>query len=213
MSGNKARALDQWSADNGLAFTRFDYLGHGESSGRFVDGTIGRWIDDALAVIDECTSGPLILVGSSMGGWLMLHCALARPDRIAGLVGIASAPDFTERGIRGSLNATQQVALAEAGFFDRPSEYDDEPYRITRELLDEGRSHLVMDKPLLIRCPVRLIHGQSDQDVPWQWSVELADNIQSDNVEITLIKGGDHRLSKSAELQTIRGVLDRLVTL
>lgn len=212
MRGAKAEALAQWCLDSGRQFTRFDYLGHGQSSGKFVDGTIGRWRDDALAVLDEITTGPQVMIGSSMGGWIMLLAALARPERIVALVGIAAAPDFTEQMRETRLSAEQLRDLSNEGFCDLPNCYDDgEPYRISMSLLDEGQNHLLLDKPIPIACPVRLLQGQLDEDVPWQHALAIAESITSDDVEVTLIKSGDHRLSEPVDLDRLLAVIERLL--
>lgn len=200
MGGCKAVALERWARDRGRAFVRFDYHAHGASGGNWEDGSIGRWRDDALAVLDRLTQGPQILVGSSMGGWIALLLALARPDRVAGLVGIAPAPDFTERMIRPRLGPAERDALARAGRFIAPSAYDPAGYPITQHLLDEGRAHLLLGGPIPIRCPVRLLHGQRDPDIPWRTSLDIAAALESDDVRVTLIKDGDHRLSRDVDL-------------
>ena len=206
MSGGKAQALEGYAAAQGRAFLRFDYRGHGQSSGRFADATIGDWLGDALAVLDALTEGPQILVGSSMGGWIMLLAALARPQRIAGLVGIAAAPDFTEDLIWGIATPAQRAALESVGYVDNPSAYSDEPYRITRRLIEEGRDHLLLSRSIPLACPVRLIHGLADPDVPWQTSLRLAEALESEDVEVTLVKGAGHRLSEPADLARLERV-------
>lgn len=203
MTGSKALALERVCAERGQAFLRFDYHGHGVSSGRFEDGTIGRWAEDALAAIDSLTEGPQVLVGSSMGGWIMLLAALARPDRIAGLVGIAAAPDFTERLMWQAFPEAVRTAIERDGVYHAPSDYDEEPTPITRRLIEEGRRHLLMDGPIAIRCPVRLIHGAADPDVPYQLSLDLMDALESTDVTVTLVKGGGHRLSAPADLDRL----------
>lgn len=203
MGGAKAVALERWARDTGRAFIRFDYHAHGASGGNWADGSIGRWRDDALAVLDRVTHGPQILVGSSMGGWIALLLALARPDRVAGLVGIAPAPDFTERMIRPRLGPAEWRALDRDGQFIAPSAYDPAGYPITRHLLEEARDHLLLDGAggsIPIRCPVRLLHGQRDPDIPWQTSLDLAAALESQDVRVTLVKDGDHRLSRDADL-------------
>lgn len=200
MTGTKAVALEDWAQRTGRAFLRFDYLGHGQSSGRFEDGTIGRWLDDSLAVIDQLTTGPLVLVGSSMGGWLSLLVARARPQRLAGLVLIAAAPDFTERMLLKGLSAQDRIALERDGRLERPSQYSPEPSVFTWKLIEEGRNHLLLDSKLTLPCPVRLLHGQSDPDVPWDYSLQIASHIAAPEVITTLIKGGDHRLSTPADI-------------
>ncbi|MEI7873968.1 MAG: alpha/beta hydrolase [Alphaproteobacteria bacterium] len=200
MTGTKAMALEEWAQRTGRAFLRFDYLGHGQSSGRFEDGTIGRWLDDSLAVLDHLTTGPLVLVGSSMGGWLSLLVARARPQRLAGLVLIAAAPDFTERMLLKGLSAEDRMALERDGRLERPSQYSPEPSVFTWKLIEEGRNHLLLDKKLVLPCPVRLLHGQSDPDVPWEYSLQIGQHLEAPEVITTLIKGGDHRLSTPADI-------------
>ena len=160
MTGTKAIALEAWAERTKRAFVRFDYLGHGQSSGRFEDGTIGRWLDDSLAVLDQLTQGELVLVGSSMGGWLSLLVARARPERLAGLVLIAAAPDFTERMLLKRLSPEDRARLQREGRLERPSQYSPEPSVFTWKLIEEGRNHLLLDKKLSLPCPVRLLHGQ-----------------------------------------------------
>jgi len=210
MTGTKALHLDGHCRAKGRAFTRFDYQGHGASSGRFADGTIGRWTADALAVLDFVVEGPVVLVGSSMGGWIMLLVALARPERVRGLVGIAVAPDFTERLIRDVLTAEEAAVLARDGVLLQPSEYG-EPLPITARLLDEGRDHLLLDAPVAIGCPVHLLHGQADADVPFGLSLELADRLESREVTLELVKDGDHRLSREADLRRLTAALERML--
>jgi len=201
MAGTKGTALAAWAEARGQALLRFDYSGHGRSSGAFRDGTIGRWTDDALAAIDRLTAGPQILVGSSMGGWIMLLAALARPDRIAGLVGIAAAPDFTEDLMWAKMPAETRARLLADGVIEQPSQYQDAPLEIPRALIEDGRRHLVLRGPIAIRCPVRLLHGMADPDVPWQTSLRLTERLAADDVTVTLIKDGDHRLSREEDLE------------
>ena len=210
MTGTKALYLEAHCRAAGRAFTRFDYRGHGASSGRFVDGTIGDWTADALAVLDRVVEGPVVLVGSSMGGWIMLLVALARPERVKGLVGIATAPDFTERLIRGVLTAEQAAVLAREGVLLQSSDYG-EPLPITARLLDEGREHLLLDAPIAIGCPVHLLHGQADRDVPFGLALELADRLESRQVTLELVKDGDHRLSREADLRRLTVALERVL--
>jgi pimeloyl-ACP methyl ester carboxylesterase len=211
MSGTKATFLDEFCAARGLGYVRFDYSGHGESSGRFEDGTIGAWAEDAIAIIDRAAEGPLILVGSSMGGWIMLLAALARPHRIAGLVGIAPAPDFTEALIWNRLTDGERDRLMRTGRLELPSGYSDEPTIITRALIEEGRRHLLLSAPIGIRCPVRLLHGMADRDVPHRLSLELAERIADDDVRVTLIKDGDHRLSRADDLALLGATIADLL--
>jgi len=200
MTGSKASALDAHARATGRAFLRFDYFGHGRSGGRIEDGTIGRWKDDVLLVLDRLTAGPVVLAGSSLGGWLMTLAALARPDRVRGLVGIAAAPDFTEDLVWPGLNAAQRRALDTACVVYLPSAYDPAPTPITRALVEDGRRHLVLRAPIPFRGPVRLLHGLADHEVPWRFSKALLERMESRDATLTLVKGGDHRLSMPADL-------------
>jgi pimeloyl-ACP methyl ester carboxylesterase len=211
MTGIKATFLDDVCAARGLGYLRFDYSGHGESSGRFEEGTIGRWAEDAIAIIDRATEGPLILVGSSMGGWIMLLAALARPDRVAGLIGLASAPDFTEALIWNRLTDEERDRLIRVGRLEMKSEYSEEPTVFTRALIEEGRRHLLLSAPIGIRCSVRLLHGMADPDVPYRLSLELAERIAGEDVRVTLIKNGDHRLSRADDLTLLGATIDELL--
>ncbi len=210
MTGSKATALEAHCMQHDVAFTRFDYLGHGASSGNFTDGTIGQWAQNAIAILDDITAGPQILVGSSMGGWLMLLAALARPQRVAGLIGIAAAPDFTERLLWAQMNEQQRHELMEEGVYYAPSCYGEDCYPITRKLIEEGRNHLLLESDIAIHCPIRLIHGMSDPDVPWQLSTQLAEKLMSDDVDVQLIKSGDHRMSQPENLSLLCDTLDAL---
>jgi pimeloyl-ACP methyl ester carboxylesterase len=210
MTGTKAIALEGWARQSGRAYLRFDYLGHGQSSGRFEDGTIGRWLDDSLAVIDAKTTGKLVLVGSSMGGWLSLLTALARPERLAGLVLIAAAPDFTERMLLNGLSTEDRATLEREGRLERPSQYSPEPSVFTWKLIEEGRNHLLLDKKLSLPCPVRLLHGQDDPDVPWEYSLQIAQHVEAPEVITTLVKGGDHRLSTMADISRLVATVEEL---
>lgn len=210
MTGTKGMALAAWAQAGGRALLRFDYSGHGQSGGAFRDGTIGRWTADALAILDRLTTGPQILVGSSMGGWIMLLTALARPARIAGLVGIAAAPDFTEDLMWTSMQPETRTRLTAEGAVWVPSQYQEAPLEITRALIEDGRQHLVLRGPLDIRCPVRLLHGMADPDVPWQTSPRLAERLVGADVTVTLIKDGDHRLSRDADLQRTFAAIDEI---
>lgn len=210
MTGTKAIALQAWAQRTGRAFLRFDYLGHGQSSGRFEDGTIGRWLDDSLTAIDALTNGKLILVGSSMGGWLSLLVARARAARLAGLVLIAAAPDFTERMLLKGLSAEDRARLERDGRLERPSQYSPEPSVFTWKLIEEGRNHLLLDKKLSLPCPVRLLHGQSDPDVPWEYSLQIARHLEAPEVITTFVKGGDHRLSTPADIARLVATVEEL---
>jgi pimeloyl-ACP methyl ester carboxylesterase len=210
MGGEKATALAAYCAARRQAMLRFDYSGHGASGGCFEDGTIGRWAEDALAVIDQLSHGPLILVGSSMGGWIALLAARARPERIAGLIGIAAAPDFTEVLMWQAMSFEQRATLMSDGVLHVPSQYGD-PYSITRRLIEDGRNHLLLHESIALDCPVRLLHGQCDPDVPWEFALRIADQLTSRDVRITLIKDGDHRLSRPQDLRLLRQTLAALL--
>ncbi|HLZ65979.1 MAG TPA: alpha/beta hydrolase [Aliidongia sp.] len=210
MTGIKATRLAEFARARGQAFVRFDYRGHGADAANFPNHTVGDWIADATAVLDRLTRGPQILVGSSMGGWIMQHLALARPDRVAGLVGIASASDFTERLMWPKIPEASRARLAADGFITVPSLYDPAGYVITARLIEEGRRHLLLPGPIPIHCPVRLLHGTADPDVPWQLTVELADALASRDVVVSLIKDGDHRLSEPDQLARIEAAVAEL---
>jgi pimeloyl-ACP methyl ester carboxylesterase len=199
MTGDKATALAAFCAARGQAMLRLDYSGHGSSGGRFEDGTIGRWTDDALAVIDRQTEGPLVLVGSSMGGWIALLVALARPQRITALIGIAAAPDFTEALMWQAMTFAERAALMRDGVVHAPSQYG-EPYPITCALIEDGRTRLLLNAPIAIDCPVRLLHGQQDPDVPWEMALRISEQLIGNDVQINLVKDGDHRLSRPQDL-------------
>ena len=211
MSGTKATTLEAFARRRGQAFLRFDYQGHGESSGRFEDGSIGRWSEDAIAALDELTEGPQVLVGSSMGGWIMLLAALARPERIAGLLGIAAAPDFTEDLMWAAYSAEIRATIETEGVYHEPSDYSETPYPITKHLIEDGRRHLLLRAPIPLTCPVRLLQGMRDEDVPWQTALRLAEALESEDVEMTLVKAGDHRLSEPVDLQRLEATLQRLL--
>jgi pimeloyl-ACP methyl ester carboxylesterase len=210
MTATKATALDVWAVRHGHAYVRFDYFGHGRSTGSFRDGTITHWRDDALAVLDELTAGPQILVGSSMGAWLALLVALARPDRTAGLLLIAPATDFTEALLWSRLDSDVQYQILQDGEWLRPSLYDRDPYPITRKLIEDGRKHLLLGGAIAVHCPVRIVQGMADPDVPWEHAMKLVSALGPDT-QITLVKNGDHRLSKPHEIELIEGVLLGLI--
>ncbi|MCW5729801.1 MAG: alpha/beta hydrolase [Alphaproteobacteria bacterium] len=210
MEGTKALALEAACRARGRAFLRFDYSGHGRSGGNFIEGTIGQWLDDALAVIDRLTEGPQILVGSSMGGWIALLAARARPARLAGLIGIAAAPDFTERLMWDCYPEERRRALLRDGIWFEPSQYSEEPYPITLKLIEEGRRHLLLDGPLPLAVPVRLLQGMRDPDVPWTHALDLMRAIVAEDARLTLLGSGDHRLSGPAELALLSTTLDEL---
>lgn len=210
MTGSKALEVQEYCEILDRGCLRLDYSGHGASGGTFEDGTIGRWLEDALCLIDRLTTGKLILVGSSMGGWIALMVALARPERIAGLVGIAAAPDFTETLMWDALTPAERDTLASQGVIHMPSDYG-EPTPITRGLIEDGRRHLLLGGPIPLACPVRLLHGQRDADVPWQTALRLAERIESPDIQVTLIKDGEHRLSRPADLALLRHALFTLL--
>lgn len=195
MTGTKALALEAWARAAGRAFVRFDYSGHGRSSGAFEAGCIGDWAEDAAAVLAALTEGPQVLVGSSMGGWIALLLARAQPARVAGLVGVAAAPDFTEDAIWAGMDAAARARLAAEGHVDMPSAYSDRPYRITRRLIEDGRRHLVLRAPLVLPFPVRLLHGLDDADVPPERGLRLIGHAEGPDLRLTLVKGADHRFS------------------
>ena len=220
MGGTKAQALDRWAQLHGRALTRFDYSGHGESGGRFTEGTIGRWLEESLAVLDACCEGPQVVIGSSMGGWLALLLVreLARRARPAGtqgrsqamvqaLVLIAPAVDFTEELMWKRFPPEIKREIEEKGAWARPSSYAEEPYLITRELIEEARTHLLLDKMIETGCPVRILQGVQDADVPWQHAVELTSRLAQDDVVLTLVKDGDHRLSRPEDIERLLAVV------
>jgi pimeloyl-ACP methyl ester carboxylesterase len=211
MNGAKAEALDKFCTARGQAFLRFDYFAHGVSSGDFAEATIGRFRDDTLAVIDKLTEGKLILVGSSIGGWMMLLAALARPERTAALVGIAAAPDATEDLLWQRLPFETRETITAKGSIRIPTPYSDEGYLITRKLVEEARNHLVMRGSIAVNCPVRLLHGMNDADVPYETSLTLADRLTSNDVQTTLIKDGDHRLSRDGDLALLQRTIEGLL--
>lgn len=206
MTGTKALAVEAWARAHGRACVRFDYSGCGASPGAFEDFTLADWRDDALAVIDELVEGPVTLIGSSMGGWIMLLVALARPDRIAGLVGVAAAPDFTSWGF----TAEDRATLESRGRLEQPSPYSDRPTVTTHAFWASGEALRVMRPSIPIDCPVRLIHGQRDEDVPWELSVQLAGCLRSADVQTILVKDGDHRLSRDADIGTLISAIEML---
>lgn len=210
MAGEKACFLEDWARARGRAFLRFDYRGHGQSSGCFEDLALSDWADDAAEVLARLTDGPQILVGSSMGGWIALLLSRRFPERVAGLIGIAAAPDFTEDGMWAGMTADQRADLMSSGRLEVPSDYDDGPYVITRRLIEDGRDNLVLRAPLPAPFPVRLLHGTADADVPQSVALRLLDHLEGEDIRLTLIRGGDHRLSGPRELallgKTLHGV-------
>ncbi|MET3713606.1 pimeloyl-ACP methyl ester carboxylesterase [Sphingomonas trueperi] len=199
MQGSKVLAMEAWAQARGQAFLRFDYAGCGESPGDFEDQTLASWRDDALRMIDTLVDGPVVLVGSSMGGWLMLLVAQARLERVVGMVGIAAAPDFTRWGFTDAEKAT----LAREGRLEQPSDYGPEPMVTTLPFWTSGEANLVLEAPIAFDGPVRLLQGQRDAEVPWELALRLADTLRSDDVQVTLVKGGDHRLSRDADIRLL----------
>ena len=207
MAGTKALAIDVWAAAQGRACLRFDYAGCGASPGVIGAQTLATWLDDALAAIDALTDGPLILVGSSMGGWLMLLAALARPERIVGLVGIAAAPDFTDWGF----DDAQRATLEADGLLAEDSAYADEPTVTTRAFWESGQARLLLGAPIPLDLPVRLLHGQEDREVPVSIALRLGRALRSADVQTILVKGGDHRLSRPGDIALLLATVGALV--
>ena len=207
MEGTKAQHLQEWAESNGRAFLRFDYTGHGQSSGDFVDGCIGDWASDAMEAITQLTDGPQILVGSSMGGWISLLVCRAMPEKVSGLVGIAAAPDFTEDSMWAGFDDNQRHMINENGQLDLPSEYSDEPYIITKKLIEDGRNQLVLRTPLPLPFPVRFLQGTADADVDLSVALKLLDHASGDNVRLTLLKGANHSFSSPECLEMIEAAI------
>ena len=211
MDGAKALTCEDWARRNGRAFLRFDYSGHGQSDGNFLDGTISSWTNDCLAVLDHLTEGPQILVGSSLGGWLMLNVALARPARIAGLIGIAAAPDFTAELIWDSLDKTQQTQMQDTGQIALPNPYSDDPVVYPMALVTDGKAHLHLQAPVNITAPVHLLHGMQDDEVPWQTATRLAEKLASEHVQVSLVRNAGHRFSEPDQIALLGDVLDGML--
>ena len=207
MEGTKAVALDAFADQRGLAMLRLDYSGTGSSSGRFEDGTLSSWLEEALAALDRLTSGPLILVGSSMGGWIALHLALLRPDRVQALVGIAAAPDFTEWGF----SAERKARLERDGRIEEPNPYGPEPSVFTHAFWESGQQLRLLDRELAIDCPVRLLHGERDEEVPLEVAFRLLRALRSSDVQLNVLKGGGHRLSEPHEIRAILSTVEALL--
>jgi pimeloyl-ACP methyl ester carboxylesterase len=208
MKGTKAEALDRWAGDRGRSCIRFDYSGHGESGGDFVDGTIGRWLQESAAVFEGFAKGPQVLVGSSMGGWLALLLVRALKERktadaVAGLVLIAPAVDFTEELMWKNFSPEVKRQIETEGSWQRPSHYSESAYPITRGLIEDGRKHLLLGGLIETGCPVRILQGVQDADVPWQHAVELSSRLARDDVVLTLVKDGDHRLSRPEDIERL----------
>lgn len=210
MSGSKVTVLEAWAQEQGHGFLAFDYSGHGLSGGAFEDGTISAWREDALAAIEQQTNGQLVLVGSSMGGWMALLAALALADRVAAMVLIAPAPDFTQKLMWPEFSAEQQAEILEQGLTLRPSDYGD-PYPITRDLIEDGKQWALLDEPIALTIPIRILQGMQDPDVPWRHAFKLVEALQSDDVVFSLIKDGDHRLSRDQDIERLVSVCAELV--
>jgi pimeloyl-ACP methyl ester carboxylesterase len=211
MTGTKAVYLEDWARAQGRAFLRLDYTGHGASSGDFLEGCIGDWARDARDALDRLTEGPQVLVGSSMGGWIALRLARSAPERIAGLVGIAAAPDFTEDSMWAGFDADQRARLMAEGAVALPSDYSDEPYVITRRLIEDGREQLVLRDPLDLPFPVRLLHGTADADVALSVPLRLIAHATGPDIRLTLVKDADHRFSTPELLALIGRTIEEIV--
>jgi len=207
MTGAKASAIDAFCAERGLACLRLDYSGTGASPGEFGEATLDHWIEDAAAALEQLTQGPVVLVGSSMGGWVALHLALRFPGRVTALVGIAAAPDFTQWGFTES----QKQVIVREGLLEEENPYGGEPSRVYRAFWESGQELRLLEDPIAIDCPVRLIHGDADQDVPLEVAFRLKDKLRSADVQVTVIKGGGHRLSEAHEIQAILRTVSSLV--
>lgn len=216
MLGTKAETLDQWAQETGRAFLRHDYSGHGESGGDFRQGTISRWLAESLAVLRTFSEGPQIFVGSSMGAWIALRMAqeLRRSregERIGALILLAPAPDFTRELVEPKLTEAQRRDLLEKDYFEEPSEYSGQPYMYTRALIEDGARNLVMDRPIDTHCPVQIIQGVADPDVPFTHALRLASLMPSDDVTLSLVPGGDHRLSRPEDLELLTGAVEAMI--
>lgn len=214
MEGTKATFLEQQCRNRGQAYIRFDYRGHGKSDGAFEDGTFTDWVNDTLLVLDELADAPVVAVGSSMGGWIAMLAALKRPDKIRGLVGIASSPDFTEDIWHRRMTDKQRKLMNRQGYIAQPSDYQDEPVIITKKLLESGKNHLLLNKKSLnLDIPVTLIHGKKDVDVPWQKSEQLYRMIDREDSELIIVPDGQHRLSREKDLELIWQKVEKITGL
>lgn len=210
MTGTKAVHLQTWAKTQGRSFLRFDYSGHGQSLGDVTDGCIGDWAEDAAYALDQLTEGPQVLVGSSMGGWIALLLARQTPARIAGIIGIAAAPDFTEDGMWQAMPDHARARLMANGQIEVPSDYADQPYIITRRLIEDGRDHLVLRSPLALPFPVRLLHGTADADVPFETALRLINHAAGCDIRATLVRGADHRFSSPDCLDLVTATIDEV---
>lgn len=209
MDGTKATALEAAMIADGRSYTRFDYFGHGQSTGNFADGCLSHWIDDALAILNQCTAGPQIVVGSSMGGWVGLRMALLEPARIVGFIGIAAAPDFTKH-MWDTMSDENKTQIEEQGYFEEETEYGDDPYIITKKLIEDGSRNFVLEGPLAINCPVHLLQGMKDDSVPWQTTLNIQEALESEDVTLSLTKNGDHRLSEPEDISRLIGAVNNM---
>lgn len=207
MEGTKALALDEFAAERGVAMLRMDYSGTGSSPGRFDEGTLSKWLEEALSAIDELVNGPLVVAGSSMGGWIGLHLALLRPERVRAFLGIAAAPDFTEWGF----SSEQKAALQRDGRIEEPNPYGPEPQVFTRDFFDSGQRLRLLDQEIAIGCPVRLVHGELDREVPLAIALKLMRSLRSSDVQLTVLKGGGHRLSEPHEIRAMLRLVEDLL--
>jgi len=207
MDGTKALVVEEWARHQNFGCIRFDYTGHGQSDGNMLDATIGQWKADCLAVIDQLVPGKCYLVGSSLGGWLMLLVAIARPEKISGLIGIAAAPDFTEELIWNALSKDQQKTMALNGQIALPNPYEESEVVYPYQLITEGRDHLVLGGMMPISCPVRLLHGMKDEEVPWQTANRIAEAIAHKNVQVLFDEDANHRFSEPDQLDTLLATL------
>lgn len=216
MDGGKALALDDFARQRGQQCIRFDYSGHGKSGGDFLDGSISQWLAESLAVFEECAGENTILVGSSMGGWialLMAQALMSRPNpkrRLSGLVLIAPAADFTEDLMWANFPDEVKAEITEKGSFSRPSEYSDDPYIITKKLIEDGRLNLLLGRPITTGCPVHILQGMEDPDVPWTHAQRIFEHLMEDDALITFVKDGDHRLSREQDIDLLLGAVSRL---
>ncbi len=210
MEGTKAIFLEKTCAELGLSYIRFDYSGHGKSPGKFEEGTIGNWKDDALAVVEQLTENDVVVVGSSMGGWIGLLLTIALGKRVKAFIGIAAAPDFTRELMWDKYSPSIKQILKTDGIYLEPSDYSDEPYKVSYGLIQDGENHIILNKPIKIDCPIRLFHGLKDNDVPSEYSMRISEKVTSDDVIISFNKAGDHRLSSPEDLERLKGALVEL---
>ena len=211
MSGTKAQFLEGWALENKVPFIRFDYSGHGKSEGKFIDGCISDWKEDALNVLDELSTGPQVLVGSSMGGWIALLLAKLRPERIKGLVGIATAPDFTEDSIWHNLDKVSRERLMKEGHIELPSSYSEEPLLITKKLIEDGRKNLILTEQLTLNCPLRFLQGMQDLDVHFSQAIRLSEFLGNDDIQVKFVKRADHSFSSDECLFLVIEAINSLI--